>query len=358
MSNRRRSLAIIGGLTVATFVVTQLIVLPARWVEVAYSRGLYRWIDALIRSLSNRVGFSLTEFALIALMALGVWGLIARLRRRRTWRSAALRLVGALAVLYIWFYFAWGFNYYRLPLVQQLGIENGSAPTEAFVELGQAFMVRANVLRPDSSMALSRSAIEADIDRTYPKVLRELGLAAPPPPTRVKRMILLNGLLNKTLTSGFFSPFFHEVHINADLLTPELPFVIAHERAHQLGYASEAEASFLAHLVCVRANLPISQYSGYFRVLGSVLRAIPDVEARRAIWDSASPGVRDDYAAVRAWYLKRAGMISRLSERGYDAYLKGNRIREGVQNYGRVVDLLALYYIRRDTLQLGQSRNE
>jgi len=348
MIRRHRGLAILGAAVLTVLALTHLVVPPSRWVEALYSRGLYPNLDILLRGLSDLAGFSITEVALLLLALAVVWLIVAALRRKVRWRSLVKRGVTALAVLYVWFYLAWGFNYYRQPLVRQLALAHRAAPEQAFVRLGRAFVVRANVLRPDSTV-LPLSAIEADIDRVYPQVLHDLGLPPPPPPSRVKRLTLLNGVLSATQTAGFFSPFFHEVHVNAELLMPEIPFVIAHERAHQFGYASEAEASFLAHLVCVRARLPISQYSGYFRVLGRVLSRVSDRDTRRNLWKSLSPEVRGDFAAVRARYLKHAGWISRLSERGYDAYLKSNRVEEGVRSYAQVADLLLRYYFGRDT---------
>lgn len=355
LSRKHPGLTFFLALAAMTVLFTQVIILPPAWVEAVYTRGVYPWLDRFLGGIADLFPLSLTEFGFIAVTAGAISMLARRVRRKRSWPSLVGRVILFMCALYIGFYLAWGLNYYRQPLVEQLELAQGAVPPEIYEAIARDFARQTDSLRP-ALVFRETDAIEADIDRTYPKVLQELGLASTPPASRLKRLILFNDVLNYTQTSGFFSPFFHEVHVNAELLPPELPFVMAHERAHQYGYASEAEASFLAHLVCVRARLPVTRYSGYFRVIGRVLAAIPDADIRRSIWNSLRPEVRDDFAAVRSRISRYEGPLARLSQRGYDFYLRGNRIPEGVRNYGRVVDLLALYYGRRDRLSTDPGR--
>ena len=50
--------------------------------------------------------------------------------------------------------------------------------------------------------------------------------------------------------------------------------VIFHEYAHQIGYADEAEASFIGFMKAVESNNANVRYSGYFNALLNLLNEI------------------------------------------------------------------------------------
>ena len=54
----------------------------------------------------------------------------------------------------------------------------------------------------------------------------------------------------------------------------DLPVVIFHEYAHQMGYADEAEASFIGFMKAVKSNNANVRYSGYFNALLNLLNEI------------------------------------------------------------------------------------
>ena len=53
-----------------------------------------------------------------------------------------------------------------------------------------------------------------------------------------------------------------------DLPTILNPAILCHEVAHQLGYASESEASFVGYLTAKYSSNPYLQYSMYLDLLG------------------------------------------------------------------------------------------
>jgi Zn-dependent peptidase ImmA (M78 family) len=54
--------------------------------------------------------------------------------------------------------------------------------------------------------------------------------------------------MNKTGILGYYNPFTAESQYNPNIPATQLPFTLAHEMSHQLGYAREQEASFIAYL--------------------------------------------------------------------------------------------------------------
>ena len=55
--------------------------------------------------------------------------------------------------------------------------------------------------------------------------------------------------MSRVAVTGYMGPFFTEFNLNQELLSVEYPFTYAHELAHRLGIASEAEANLYAYLV-------------------------------------------------------------------------------------------------------------
>jgi hypothetical protein len=73
--------------------------------------------------------------------------------------------------------------------------------------------------------------------------------------------------------AGFYSPFTAETDFNREQPAWDLPFSMAHEKAHQRGYAREDEASLIGFLACIDASDPFVRYSGYLHSL-KVLTAL------------------------------------------------------------------------------------
>ena len=80
--------------------------------------------------------------------------------------------------------------------------------------------------------------------------------------TKVKKS-LLSLPLSYMGYSGYLNPFTLESQINAKM--PPISQIITsfHEAAHQLGYANEKEANFIAYLSAIKNNDPYVKYAGY-----------------------------------------------------------------------------------------------
>ena len=79
--------------------------------------------------------------------------------------------------------------------------------------------------------------------------------------------MLFSSYFAKSGISGYFGPFFNEVHLNSYLLPDDYPFLLAHEKAHQFGISNEAEANLTAFIICTTSDDQRLQYSGYLFLL-------------------------------------------------------------------------------------------
>ncbi|MFQ5824011.1 MAG: DUF3810 domain-containing protein [bacterium] len=331
------------GLALSFYLLIQILSQFPTFVENYYSNGLYPILTLIISQLSNQLSFSITEIMLWFIILFGIPYVINRVRKRRmTISQIILNIIITGALFYVWFNLFWGLNYLRLPLKSKLHLENVKLSLDAFDSTFAQIISHGNHLNLSYSVK-NVEDLNAIIEETYPKVLTELGLSKVPGTDKIKTF-WGNWVLNKTTTSGWFSPFFHEVHYNSDLLIFELPFVLAHEKAHLMGYTNEAEANFLAYLVCINTPDPLCQYSGYFQVLGYFFQNLKNNESKKKYYlNNLSDGLKLDLEAVKERWLSYSGIISNITEKGYNLYLKANQIKEGIENYSGVVDLIVGY---------------
>jgi len=305
--------------------------------EQIYARRLYALIATILSPLAAAMPFSLSEISLyIGILGAVFWG-IRGIARRRFIRTA-LELCAGVALLTLWFYFAWGFNYLRPPIEQQLQLAAVEPDSSALRENFLWCIEQANAMwQPTSPWNLPD--LDNEIERRYGEVFTDLNMPRisgrwPP------KFLIMPALLDYTLTSGIFGPFFHEVHLNSHLLPVEMPFVLAHEKAHGRGFARESEASFVAVLVCSRSSNQAVRYSAYFALLGRFMNRYRYYAGADSLEQTIRPEIMADFEAVWRRYEKYMGPLAEASHKSYDLYLRANRVEDGVANYGDVVDLV------------------
>ncbi|MFQ5674709.1 MAG: DUF3810 domain-containing protein [bacterium] len=338
------------GVALSFYLLLQLLSNYPESVEKYYTNGIYPTLALIFSKISGPLPFSLTELLLWGAIFVGLSQTINRIKQRKLRLGPlVLNVLSFASLVYIWFYLFWGINYMRLPLRARLDLETVHLEMDSFDSTFVDIIRNGNHLNLAYSMR-DIDEINANIDSSYGEVFSKLGLKLFKHIQHGKTFVG-NWIFNETTTSGFFSPFFHEIHYNRDMLVFELPFVLAHEKAHFLGYTSEAEANFLAYLVCINAKEPLVRYSGYFSLLNYFFLSLGDDKERQKTFAALlNDGVKLDLVAVRERWMSHAGVISRFSSKGYDLYLKANQVAEGIQNYSKVVDLIIRYYGKTKTI--------
>jgi hypothetical protein len=330
-------------------------------VEAVYARSVYRGIAGALGAVARRVPFSIAEAlaaALVAAAAVVVAVGIVRAIRRPSWARAGAGLAGlaaAAASAYLVFLLAWGLNYQRRPLAQSVGLSAGPATAgdlaagcADLVALADALRVEVaegpdGVARPSAGIAgtLARAALGFDaLASAWPVV------GGPPPVVRIARS---SGLLARLGISGIFVPFTGEPHVNVTLPEWTLPFIAAHEVAHQRGFAREDEANYLAFVAGRRHPDADARYAAAMEASLYALGALRALDPARAASIEArrGDGARRDIAALQAWQARYLGRAAAVHARVNDAYLRSQGQPEGVRSYGRMVDLI-LAERRRD----------
>ena len=314
-------------------------------VERYYADSFYPSLQAALTNVGNAAPLSLSDvLVLIAgslLILLWTRSVGAAWRRRsgRPLASGAFATLSGMAGAYVWFSLAWGLNYARPPLTDVLPFDPTRVTPEGVRALAERAIHEAN-MRYGAAHARgfpSISAMPADLVRSLHGVERRLGRVRTSVPGRPKRT-LLAAYFRASGTDGMTSPFLLETLINPDLTGPERPMVLAHEWAHLSGYAPEDEASFVAVVSSLTADVS-SQYSGWLSVALDAASQLP-ADERRRILAQLEDGPRRDRELIALRLRARVALVEHVGGVVYDRYLRSQGVEEGLFSYSRVVELL------------------
>ncbi len=329
-----------------------------------FSRGLYLYVGRLLSALNGSLPFSIAELLVLAVPVLlfPIVLLVTRKQIQRGMKVIGIVASGVRALLWIagggffLFLLLWGLNYQRLPAGRVLGLSERNASNEEIETISRTIIAEINSnwesARGDadwstgSRLALSRAQLYDLIEEGFQRE-EMLGKAREPrlgPP----KPVYFSRILSRLGISGIFSPFTGEPNFNAEQPDSELAFAMAHEKAHQRGFAREDEANFIAFLICTKAENAYVRYCGFLRalrVLTALREAVPDDQYREIVAVLGAGPRTDLRASSEFWRLSRSRFFGDAAERANDSYLRANRVTSGVRNYGEVVTLILNYYV-------------
>ncbi len=326
--------------------------LSSTWVEEKYSNGVYPLLARGLRAVLGWIPFSVGD---LLYAAAGVYLLYILYKA-----VVAIRLKGIKDVLfngiisgvkifllvYIWFNLLWGLNYNRKGIAHQLELDLQPYTLEEVSGLTKNLQQQLNfyAARADSSQqwnnnnSLLKAAVATykNAETYYPYLAYKQPTVKPSLYTHVGQYFGF---------TGYYNPFSGEAQIKTTIPSFIKPFVTLHEVAHQLGYAKENEANFVAFLAGKHSGNTAVLYSVYYELYRYALREVAhrDTAAAAAFKATLHPRVVKDNEALKTYLLSTRNKIEPLMTFFYDRYLKANDQAEGVQTYNRVVALLVAY---------------
>lgn len=311
--------------------------------DALYGRLVYPWIGSGLASVSGLLPFSLSDFSSAVVVLSLIWAFpTVTMRMRRSlasWpRSVAAGLLGVAACAAFWwtaFVVLWGFNYARPFPATAFGLAAPISKEKAqplVAGIGERLdEVRRAVREDDDGVVAgieSDRTLDAELRALQAEVLREAGLP-PVDAGRVKRP-LTSPLLLRWRVAGFYGPFTGEPNVVRPTPPGDLPFTIAHERAHLSGFASEDAASFVAFLTCWRSERSEVRYSAWLALWLYVDGKPKD----------RSDGVKRDLAAIAEFHRTHPpGREIGLIWKGYSRFLEAHGVAGGTASYGRAANL-------------------
>lgn len=310
-----------------------------------YMRTVYPVIATLFSFISGIFPFSLYDLFIVAAL-LWLTGMILRVILRKIALSAFLySMLRFTLIVVAWFYFGWGVAYFRNDFYIRNEVREVPFDKENLRNVAIRFIGNANLFYV-ASHDMNKEDVRDELEHSYLRLQRTLSLPYPNGKRRVKPMMFAS-FYTKMGISGYFGPFFNEIHVNNYGLPFTYPFTLAHEMAHQYGIAPESEANLYAFIICAGSSNPVVRYSAYVSVLGYLLR-----DARRLLPDDYElliSTIRPEIIAdlqrnSEHWMAARNETLSHTQDKMYDVYLKTNQVSSGRDNYSEVVGLLVSSY--------------
>jgi hypothetical protein len=324
-------------------------------VEKYYSTGVYPMISRLLRVLFGWIPFSVGDVFYATAFIYLIFSLVRFLTRafrgtlHRKFLLLSLKMTIAILLwIYISFNLLWGLNYDRMPLAQQMRLDEKAYSKEDLQHLVGLLVERMNGI--DSLSRTVRKSLynndnlflmSAEAYRYYSRENKSFQY-----PNSSVKSSFYSYIANYMGFSGYYNPFSGEAQVNTTIPRFVQPFTTCHEIGHQMGYAREEEANFCGFLTTKSSPDPAFRYSMYvdlYLYAASALYVL-DSTAYIPYREALKPSVRKDLRDLKAFYQKYQNPLEPLIHLMYGRYLKANSQPQGIDSYDEVVGLAIAYY--------------
>ena len=331
------------------------------WVSRWYTHLFFAVATQWLRKLIGAIPFAIGEWVYIILIIILIYKLLKWLLELKHeikepffWKNQLYSWSHQFALLYILFEFVWGLNYQKNSPALDFGLKIPSQYTEGQMDslslsyIGQLNEIRANLdsFTPKEPKRLYLESVITQSVNAYRATAFKYPFLEYSNPN-VKKAIFPS-LGDKLGYLAFYQPLTTEAIIREDLPSYTLPFTICHEMAHQLGYASESEANFIAYQVAFTSKEPLLTYSMLLQMFTYSQQAQLALIAKRNDFQSwkkivarnkqlLSPQVIEDRKKIRAFFQDRMGERIPGTEKLYDQFLIWNQQTKGIESYNDVL---------------------
>lgn len=324
-------------------------------VENQYSTGIYPAFSRVLRYIFGWLPFSFGDvlygFAILWLIWKTAKGLKALSTKQVSWRNFAAgggKAIRILLIVYILFNLFWGINYNRTGIANQLGLQMDKYSQEDLkmindvlvekVNLSKAALVNQGFEYPTKSHLFAKvNDAYINAEKAYPFLKYK--------PASLKPSVW-SWVGNYLGFTGYYNPFTGEAQVNT--LGPKFlqPFTSCHEVAHQLGYAKEMEANFVAYLAGTASSDTLLHYSVYLDLFMYSNRNLFEMDSvsAKSSRDRLSPAVINDFKEWKRFNMKYRNPIEPVFRWIYGKYLERNQQPQGVLSYDEVTAFLIAYH--------------
>ncbi|MEP2404286.1 MAG: DUF3810 domain-containing protein [Nonlabens ulvanivorans] len=319
------------------------------FIEKYYSNGIYPYISKAMRIGLGWIPISFGDLMYIAgIVMILRWLWISKKDLITLSRKRYTQLLFSLNIILFTFQVLWGFNYYRQPLNVTLNIEREYTVDQLkktvtrYADFSNELHLQ---LQPVDSLPVAFNRTQKELFKIAPSGFEKL------PQPQLKQKLKPNSIKKSLLTmplthmgySGYLNPITGEAQTNAWINCYKTPVLILHEMSHQLGFAKENEANYVAIQAGQNHEDLHFQYSASIFGLKYLLNDLytKDPEAFEKIKNHLRPGILKNYQELRDfWAPYDDNVIEQVSQATYNQYLKANNQPDGMKTYSYVVSLL------------------
>jgi hypothetical protein len=251
-----------------------------------------------------------------------------------------------ISIVFITFQLNWGLNYHRIPLSERLNIEKQYSDTLLY-DLTNKLVAKSNLLHNQLSSSDTSKVIIPHSKNKFIDLIQEEYSDLFPSKIKVPKVkpSLYSLPLSYMGYGGYLNPFTLEAQVNIRIPKINLPVTIAHEMAHQLGYAAENEANFIGFVNTYQHK---DLYIKYCATLFALRHSYGDLKKRdphsaQLILNKLNKGIFKNFAETSAFWEEYKNPFEPYFKSSYDVYLKANGQKEGIKTYNQMVAFLISY---------------
>lgn len=334
------------------------------FVQLAYTKLVYKWGSMGLRMITGTIPFAIGEYLYLFLLILLIYIIIISLCKLKNQLKTPIFISNTgyliskkVSVLFVIFELIWGLNYQQSTPAMEFNLQVPKSYSERQMDSMSLSLI--NQLNNTRSMISDSQLKEVKVNSLIKQTLKHYGAISQQYPFLTYlhpniKWAQLPKLGDYIGYLAFYHPLTGEAIVRADLPILTLPFTISHEIAHQLGYASETEANFIAYVVASNSKDPLFEYAMQLQLFTYSQEAQLFMIAKSGNfkkWEAVvkrnkallSPKVLSDRQLIRAFFLARQNQRIPGSEKLYDQFLIWNKQANGINSYNDVL-LWALAY--------------
>ena len=334
---------------IALLLIPQVIILSyfknnPRIVEEYYSEFIYQYIFKFYSMLFS--GFSIAIGDLLVLLAL-ISSIIYFIFFFRFKINDFINVFAVISITIFLFYSLWGLNYFKTPLLSKLDIgeikyESLQTTLDRLIDdANEAHLLLGDEDSTLENLEFDKEEIISELKLDNIKKFDKISTTKFAKKSIIPKIFLYQGV------SGYINPFTLEAIVVEEIPSIDFSITVLHEQAHQLGYAAEEDANFLAFISSINNQDPLIKYSGYVFGLSYLLNEIQinHNDDLSSFTDKINSGIIEDINSRRKFWQKYSNnIINSLQNVLYDFYLKSNNQKAGIASYSRIVNHIINYY--------------
>lgn len=334
---------------IALLLIPQVLILSyfknnPRIVEEYYSEFIYQYIFKFYSMLFS--GFSIAIGDLLVLLAL-ISSIIYFIFFFRFKINDFINVFAVISITIFLFYSLWGLNYFKTPLLSKLDIgeikyESLQTTLDRLIDdANEAHLLLGDENSTLENLEFDKEKIISELKLDNIKKFDKISTTKFAKKSIIPKIFLYQGV------SGYINPFTLEAIVVEEIPSIDFSITVLHEQAHQLGYAAEEDANFLAFISSINNQDPLIKYSGYVFGLSYLLNEIQinHNDDLSSFTDKINSGIIEDINSRRKFWQKYSNnIINSLQNILYDFYLKSNNQKAGIASYSRIVNHIINYY--------------
>ena len=338
------------------------------WLANYYTNGLFKWFSKGLRWMSSSFPNAMGEYVylfIIILLIINVFKHLFKYYKQykieqngsSLIKDIAKKTVHFLVQLFVLFMLIWGLNYQQSSPTKPFGLQVKDSYND--VEIEQLTLQLIEELNLTRAQLSDTELNKVNINQVFLETIQEYA--------QIQMLYPFLKLTNPSLKQAkfpqmgdylgfmaFYHPLTGEAIIRGDLPLLTVPFTTCHEIAHQLGYASETEANFIAFVIGTESKRPLFKYSMLLQLFSYAQSAELNFIAKAGDFENWKkvaernknlllPKVLTDRKKIKVFFLARQGFLIPASTSMYNQFLLWNKQAKGINSYDDVL-IWALAY--------------